>query len=220
MILRSHEKPDYHEFLFSKKREQIILPEVYLKIIDYHINSEIKPYNILDFGCGAGYVSLLIGEHLKEIPDVHIYSLDYQEDLLDQFWKKIVQKELKNVTPFHLNEQNRIFYPKWLPDIDLAFFSFSLSASSGPDDILETTGRIIIPGGRIFIFDWSSDFNNLTLDELFPQENRLTPMIFEQIIERSGYYLDKDKEKYKISNQEGYFFLEAFKPNQNESSNG
>lgn len=222
MILRPHEKPAYHDFLFSKKREQIIEPDVYIKIIDSAVRQNIgddpeKHINILDFGCGAGYVSLLLAEQFVDVQNLHIYALDYQEDLLDQFWKRIVQNELKNVTPFHLNEQNRIFYPKWLPSMDIALFSFSLSASSGPDDILETTGRVMQPSGRIFIFDWSADFSEDTLNEVFPQEDRLTPMILEQIIERSGYQLQNNTGQYNITASKGYFFLEGFRPNRNHS---
>ncbi len=212
MIVRAHEKPAFHEFLFSKRREQIIDPVVYKSILDYYLQAEPDQINILDFGCGNGYVSLLLADHAKNLESLHIYSLDYQEELLDTLWKRIVQKGLKNITPFHLNEQNRIFYPNWLPPMDLVFFSFSLSAASGPDDILKTTLPIIRPGGKVFIMDWGVSVNDEVLDELFSRENRLTPMILEQILERSGYYLESVQGKYRFPSQDGYFFLEGTRP--------
>ncbi len=207
MIAKAHESLAYQEFLISELRENVIPPQVYLDILPERID---YPIRLLDFGCGMGYVSLLLGDALRNHEGSHIFACDYQEDLLDIFWKKIVQRKLNNITPFFLPDRSLIFFPRWIPPIDHLIFSFSLSAVDDGFKIFQTIKSALREDAMVHIIDWEHDAKNEIVNRLFPPEDRLTAMILQQWLELTGYKVEQVD-----SGKKDYFYIRAqlFMPN-------
>lgn len=202
MIIKAHESVDYQDFLTSDYRELSVPADAYLKILRDQLD---EPLQILDFGCGLGYVSLLLGEQLKKNSQAHIYACDYQEDLIDLLWKRLVHHNLKNVTPFHIPDRSLVNFPKWIPGINHFFFSFSLSAVEDAFKVFNTIKSILSETAVLHIFDWEHDANNEYLNKVFPKEDRLTAMILQQWLELTGYKVTRTES----SKGKDYFYLEA-----------
>lgn len=201
MIEKPHENLRYQEFLISEERARIVPKEVYLSLL---VDNSEFPVNYLDFGCGMGYVSLLLGEKVRDEKNIHIYACDYQEDLLDILWKKIVEKKLTNVTPFYMPDRSMIYFPKWLPLIDHIIFSFSLSCVDDGFKVFQSMKSGLREEAYVHIVDWENSSENEFLKELFPPENRLTALILQQWLELTGYNVEKTE-----SGKYDYFYIRA-----------
>lgn len=191
MAYRVHESEEYQDFLISEQRKGIVLPEIY-----NHMIHEPKPgMNVLDFGCGLGYVSVFYSEKFKENDNFHIYACDYQVDVLDTFWKRIAENKFRNITPFFMSDQSRLHFPGWIPVADYIFLSFSLGTTDNPVDILKTI-RVKASASTIFhVIDWDKNKTHLKIDDIYPARYRLTQEQTKDYLERTGYEIIKD---YKI----------------------
>ncbi len=201
MIVKPHENPDYQTFLTSQTRSSLVPDSLYLNLFPEHI---FGAQNIMEFGCGRGYVSLLLAVQHRHTADFHIYACDYQEDLLDDFWKKKVSLGLNNVTPFFNPDRSLIAFPKWLPAIDHLIFSFSLSAVEDPYTVLTSVKKILSESGEVHIIDWQHNAKDKTIEKLFAPEHRLTHMILSQWLELTGYKVVESKTDY-----ENVFYIRA-----------
>ncbi|MCS6984848.1 MAG: class I SAM-dependent methyltransferase [Leptospiraceae bacterium] len=201
MVEKPHEVLRYQEFLVSEIRESLVPKETYLKFLS---DEKELPVNYLDFGCGLGYVALLLGEASRDRKNIHIYACDYQEDLLDLLWKKIVQRKLTNITPFYLPDRSLIFFPKWLPLIDHIIFSFSLSCVDDGYKVFQSIKKGLREEAYVHIVDWENHSENQLLKELFPPEYRLTALILQQWLELTGYVVEALE-----SGAHDYFYIRA-----------
>jgi len=188
MLARAFEAEDYQDFLISEQRKGIVAPELYNSMI-----GEFKPdINILDFGCGLGYVSVFYSEKFKEHDNFHIYACDHQVDVLDLFWKRIADNKFKNITPFHMSDQSRLHFPNWVPQCDYIFLSFSLSATDNPDDILKTIKVKCTAKTFIHIIDWDKLKTHEKVDEIYPAKSRLHPENVKNYLQQNNYEIIKD----------------------------
>ena len=62
MLYFAHESLEYQNFLVSENRSSLISPQLYRRLI----SGKAKELNVLDFGCGLGYVSTILATHLAE----------------------------------------------------------------------------------------------------------------------------------------------------------
>ena len=180
MLYFAHESLEYQNFLVSENRSSLISPQLYRRLI----SGKAKELNVLDFGCGLGYVSTILATHLAE--PYHIYGCDYQEDLLDEFWKRIVRRELKSITPFFMPMRSRLLFPRWLPKMDHVIFSLSLSAVEDIFEVLKTIKSILKPEGRIHIIEWVDGAEEY-LNKYFPKDQRLSPDKVRETLERTEF---------------------------------
>ncbi|MDH4200072.1 MAG: class I SAM-dependent methyltransferase [Spirochaetia bacterium] len=192
MPFRAHESQEYQDFLISEQRKGIISGDLYHAMLP----AFTPELNILDFGCGFGYVSVYYSEKFKEHDDFHIYACDYQIDALDFLWKRIAENKFKNITPFHMPDQSRLHCPKWVPVADHLFFSFSLSATDNPVDILKTIRPLISEKTLIHVIDWDKNRNHEKMDVLYPVRSRLDAAQVKDCLERTGYSVIRD---YKLA---------------------
>ncbi|MDH4262758.1 MAG: class I SAM-dependent methyltransferase [Spirochaetia bacterium] len=192
MATRVHEVEEYQDFLISEQRKGVVSPELYNNMI-----SQSKPeMNILDFGCGLGYVSVFYSEKFKETDDVHIYACDYQVDVLDLLWKRIAENKFKKITPFFMSDQSRLHFPNWIPIADHIILSFSLSTTDNPVDILTTLQTKISGTTMIHLVEWDKNKKHEKIDVIYPERYRLTVEQTKDYLERTGYEILKD---YKIN---------------------
>ena len=192
MAFRVHESEEYQDFLISEQRKGIISPDLYNSMIQ-----ELKPeMNILDFGCGLGYVSVYYSEKFKEVENIHIYACDYQVDVLDLLWKRIAENKFSKITPFFMSDQSRLHFPNWIPLADHIFMSFSLSTTDNPVDILTTIQSKISSTSILHLIDWDKKKSHEKIDAIYPERYRLTIEQTKTYLERTGFEILKD---YKIA---------------------
>jgi len=206
MAFRAHETEEYQDFLISEQRKGVVSPELYNNMI-----SEIRPsMNILDFGCGLGYVSVYYSEKFKEVEDLHIYACDYQVDVLDLLWKRIAENKFKKITPFFMSDQSRLHFPNWVPVADHIFLSFSLSTTDNPVDVLTTLKSKVSETTIVHLVDWDKKKNHERIDAIYSERYRLTQEQTKDYLERTGYEILKE---YKIS---GPYFAFSCRLKKNE----
>jgi ubiquinone/menaquinone biosynthesis C-methylase UbiE len=188
MLARAFESEEYQDFLISEQRKGIVAQELYNNMI-----GDFKPdINILDFGCGLGYVSVFYSEKFKEHDNFRIYSCDHQVEVLDLLWKRIADNKFKNITPFFMPDQSRLHFPSWIPECNYIFFSFSLSATESPVDILKTIAVKCAPKSYIHIIDWDKSKSHEKIDDIYPVKNRLHPDNVRNYLDQTGYEIIKD----------------------------
>lgn len=186
--------------MLSSERLRLVEDETYKNFFAY-----IKPQeNVLDFGCGQGYVSLLCATSLAEQEiDTHVYACDYQEDLLDLFWKHIVDKKLSKITPFFVPNHNRIVFPPWIPPINHVIFSFSLSTVKNVSDIFRDLQPILTDKTKIHVVEWNPQCEDSSLENVFPMKYRIEKQTVLQAINEHGYQVEKN---YYFSQKTVYSF--------------
>lgn len=185
---RVHETEEYQDFLISEQRKGVVSPDLYQAMLP-----TFRPdMNILDFGCGLGYVSVFYSEMFKEHDQFHIYACDYLVDVLDAFWKRIAENHFKNITPFHMPDQSRLHLPKWIPPVDFLFFSFSLSTTDNPVDILKTIKPVLSESSYIHIIDWDKNKSHEKIDAIYPLRNRLEESQVKDYLQRTDYEIVKE----------------------------
>lgn len=161
--------------------------------------------NVLDFGCGYGYVAL----HLAGLqhPQVRVYACDCDEECLDVLWGRIAQRQLNNVTAFHLPNYSQIYLPAWLPTFDYVFCSFSMSALEHPDIALPQLVQQMAPGTQFFLVDWDPEKSHPQLDIFVPPAKRILAADFRHLIEYSGLHIDAEETGKNV-----YYHFRAHKP--------
>jgi len=188
MAFRVFETQEYQDFLISEPRKGIVSPELYNSMI-----TEMKPgMNILDFGCGLGYVSVYYFEKFKDVEDFHIYACDHQVDVLDLFWKRIAENKFKKITPFFMSDQSRLHFPEWVPVADHVFLSFSLSTTDNPMEILTTIQSRVTPATTLHLIDWDKNKRHDKIDAIYPERYRLTIEQARNYLDIAGYVIQKD----------------------------
>ena len=98
MRLRYQDVSDYQDFLSSEKRDNIISNEIY----ETFFNDKFVKGNVLIYGTGLGYDIIYLAKKFKNNENIKIYGCDYQDELLDSCWYKIVSNKLFNATVFFM----------------------------------------------------------------------------------------------------------------------
>jgi len=182
-----HESEEYQDYLISETRKTVIPVELY----DAFIPAYKENLNILDFGCGLGYLSFYYAEKYRENNTHAIYACDYQVEILDRIWKRITDNGIKKVTPFFVQQRSKINFPGWIPTMDYVFCSLSLSATDNPVDLLISLKSLSTANTVLHIVEWDKEKQNNILDTLYPAKYRLSLNQLQQYIHRADYDIIK-----------------------------
>ena len=106
-VIKPIEIQAYQDFLVSEYRESLIPKAFY----DELISPGAENINILEYNCGQGYLTILLGEKFLDNEAVKIYGCDHFNDLLDVCWGRIVKRKTKNVTVFFIPERPAVYFP-------------------------------------------------------------------------------------------------------------
>jgi len=208
MLSGSHESQEYQDFLISEARRGLIPPDLYNALLPNFQDNMV----LLDFGCGLGYTSGFYAEKFKDEKEFHIFACDYQVEVLDSFWRRIVENKLKNITPFFMPNRSRLHFPKWIMPADHIFLSLSLSVTENPVDILTTIKPVLKEGGLVHIIGWDKEKTHPLLENLFPESDRLSIGQVEQYLNIARYNIIRH---YKTS---GPFFALTVTPRPEQES--
>ncbi|HRP68555.1 MAG TPA: class I SAM-dependent methyltransferase [Turneriella sp.] len=191
----------YQQFLISDQREKLIPSAVYTSALTKDVRENL---NVLDFGCGHGYVAVLLA-HLP-LKGLHVYACDCDEECLDTLWGRIAHRDIKNLTAFHLSNYAQIYTPTWLPPIDHVFFSFSVSALEHPDISLPQIVKQMPAGTQFHFFDWNPHKSHPQVDIFVPPARRIQIDDFKKLLEYSGLTLQHEESGKQI-----YYTMRAIK---------
>ena len=113
---------------------------------------------ISDFGCGAGYLTIIMAE--KTGPEGNVYAFDVQENPLDTVKAKARALGLKNVEAIRANLE--IPRSSGLEDNsqDIVLLANILFQSNKKPEIIREAVRVLAKGGRLVIIDWKKGVNS------------------------------------------------------------
>lgn len=184
MAVKIHEEINYQKFLISDRRKNLLNPMIYMEFLKNR-NSE----NILDFGCGLGYVTLYYALKFRTKTEKKIYACDYQEDLLDSLWQSATKQSLTNITPFFMPDRSHLVFAGWIPKMDDVIFSLSLSGMDDPSLALKTLRPVLNENGLIHIIEWDKDKTSTTLDDWLRPSERQSENRLRFILQQADYHI-------------------------------
>jgi ubiquinone/menaquinone biosynthesis C-methylase UbiE len=143
---------------------------------------------IADLGAGSGFYTIAAGKAL--IATGRVYAIDVQKELLTKIKNSAVAQGLYNVEVIwgdiekpsgtHLREAS----------IDLALLTNILFQLDNKQDLLSEVKRILKPGGRVLVVDWSDSFGGIGPE---PKKVVLKTSAVE-MFEKNGFHLDREIE--------------------------
>lgn len=113
----------------------------------------IKPgMMVADFGSGAGYFTILMGQKVGE--NGKVYALDIQESALDNVRVKAKSAGLENVETIRANLE--VAGSSGLPDgsQDMVLLANILFQSDLKAEIVKEAVRVLKNGGSLVVIDW------------------------------------------------------------------
>ena len=108
--------------------------------------------SIADFGSGAGYFTILMGQMVGE--NGKVYALDIQETALDSVRVKARAVGLKNIETIRTNLE--VVGSSGLPDDsqDVVLLANILFQSDAKVEIIRESARVLKTGGLLILIDW------------------------------------------------------------------
>lgn len=110
-------KYDYHQFLVSEQKEEMLNNIV--RIVDYFYKTQsINSPKVLDVGCGPGILSTLPWRILERIPNSLVLGVDASDEMIDAA-NKILNVKYPNCFFGYVGDFNTKEF--WLPEIDITY---------------------------------------------------------------------------------------------------
>ena len=129
----------------SKSRRLWIKDEIYAELVKNLFDGEGCNCNtILDVGCGAGTLSILLADELE------VYSLDFSKPMLERL--KTRAKELKKGVAAMVNADNQKI-PFKSNSFDSTLCKFALWPVPNPQETIKEMVRVTKPNGRIIVIE-------------------------------------------------------------------
>lgn len=146
--------------------------------------------------------------HAAALPmnGLRVYACDTDEECLDILWGRIAQRNLTNMTAFHLPNYSQISLPGWLPPLDYVFCSFSMSAVEHPDIALPALVGQVAKGTQFLFVEWDPYKSHPVIDIYVPASRRIAPGDFKQLLLVSGLQL-----QHEDSGRQPYYVMRAVK---------
>lgn len=114
---------------------------------------------IVDFGAGSGAYVFAIAEKLRGMG--HVYAVDVQQDLLRKIKNEAHKKGFKNVEIIWSDLEAPNGSKLADKHVDIVLISNLLFQVQAKSAVLAEARRILHPGGRLVIIDWSESFRGM-----------------------------------------------------------
>lgn len=140
---------------------------------------------VADLGAGTGFYSVLAG---AMVPRGKVYAVEVQKDFLTKIKHKVAEAHLGNVEIIWGNVEKKGGTKIRDGIVDVAILSNILFQVEEADKFLEETKRILKPGGRVLLIDWSdsSSIMGSGLVTLVPKGKA------REMFERKGFAFERD----------------------------
>lgn len=135
--------------------EDFIVPKKMRKRVVNHLG-DITGKRVLDFGCNAGTMSLILAKAVGE--NGHVYCVDSSLKELDITKKRLVKKGFKNFeTIQEIDEYSRIHNN--IKNIDAVVSIGLLSYVQNLNNVLKELNRELVIGGKVVFVDYDKLFD-------------------------------------------------------------
>ncbi len=135
--------PENADKLDSDERKTFEPPHRFIELLNLKGNE-----TVVDLGAGTGYFAIPLAE---KYPNVKIYCLDVQEEMLDILRRKVKSKNLRNVEILKSDEDTLPLEDSFSDVIIMAHVFHELEF---PDRILNECHRVLKNYGSLYIIDW------------------------------------------------------------------
>lgn len=158
-----------------------LVPEV---IVDkFGITEGMK---IADFGCGAGYFTILMAQ--KTGSTGMVYALDIQETALDNVRARAMVNNINNIETIRTNLEILGSSSLENGSQDSVMLHNVLYQSKKKSEIIREANRILKPGGKMVVIEWAKGAGGFGP----PDDIRLDPIEIEDIAKKEGLSLQSD----------------------------
>lgn len=141
--------------------------------------------NIADFGSGSGYYALEASKALMGTG--HVYAIDVQKDLLARLKNLAIRQHVFNIEVVWGNIEKPEGTRLKSGSIDLVLVCNLLFQIEDKKTLVDEIKRILVPGGRVLVIDWSDSFGGIG-----PHKNNvITEDQALALFERAGFAKDR-----------------------------
>ena len=140
---------------------------------------------VADFGAGSGAYSIAAAKALHGTG--RVYAVEIQKDLLTRMQNTARSSGLGNVDVVWGNIEKRGGTKLHENSIDVVILSNVLFQTDEKKITLEEARRVLRPGGRLFLVDWTASFGNLGP----VPEHIFTEVAARTIAGEAGFLFDK-----------------------------
>jgi len=157
-----------------------------------NINSKDK---IIDVGSGTGDLTKII---LKENKNVLIYSVDLNQEMLNEAKKQFNDQQKKNTKFINANAENLPFENNFF---DKYVISFCLRNITYIEKALYESLRILKPGGIFYCLEFSAPTSSVINKIYSKYKNKIIPIIGEKVANNKNAYKYLEESISQFPNQ-------------------
>jgi len=140
---------------------------------------------VADLGAGSGFYTIPVS---KMVSLGKVYAIEIQEDFLTTINNKVREARLNNIECL-LGNVEKIGGTKIKDKIvDAVIASNILFQVADKDKFIEETKRILKPGGKLLLIDWSDNASSIgpSFDKIIPKN------IAHEMFEKEGFIWQRD----------------------------
>jgi ubiquinone/menaquinone biosynthesis C-methylase UbiE len=143
---------------------------------------------VADFGCGSGFFSLAFAEAIGEEGKVH--ALDILPSALESVESKAKIGGLNNIIPQRVNLEKENGSKLSNESVDWVIMKDMLFQNKTKDVILKEAYKILKPGGKLLLIEWSNHDMSIGPDK----ELRISKEELRRLSESNGFKMEKELE--------------------------
>ena len=150
------------------------------------LNLDIKKgMKIADFGCGAGYFTILLAKMVDK--DGTIYAVDVQQSALESVEGRARIDSILNIETIRGDLERENGSRLENKSVDMVMLANILFQSKSKDAILKESKRVLGKNGRLVVIEWNDDA------QFGPKPAyRISKEELKKIVKDSGFVLEKE----------------------------
>jgi len=144
-----------------------------------------EDWQVADFGVGSGAYSLLAAR--KVGPDGRVYAIDVQKNLLERVKKEAEEQGLLNVEIIWGDIEKTNGSKLKDGSMNSVIATNILFQAEDKRRVVQEIGRVLKPGGRVLVVDWTDSFGGLgpQTDDIISED------VARAMFEESGLVFEK-----------------------------
>lgn len=141
--------------------------------------------DIADFGAGSGHYSIASAKSLMATG--RVYAIDIHKDLLTKLKNHASKEGIYNIEVIlgDIEKENGSRLRDF--SVDLVLICNVLFQAEDKSAIIKEAKRVLKPGGRVLVVDWSDSFGNLgpKKESIFKENEAI------EFFEKMGFHIDR-----------------------------